>query len=433
MVQIVSKVASESWGVLGEMAPYLLFGFLMAGILSICISPEFIERHLGGRGFGPVVKAALFGVPLPLCSCGVIPVAASFRRHGASRAAATSFLLSTPQTGMDSIAITYALLGTAFAVYRPIIALATGLLGGLLVMLFAQSNGLGDHAAEPPAECHESCCSPEGSRRNIVWRALEYGFVTLPRDVGLPLLGGVVIAGAITAFLPSDQWKPYLGGGILSILLMMALGIPIYVCASASVPIAAGLIHAGASPGAVLAFLIAGPASNAATITTIWKLLGRRTVLLYLLTIVLSAVAAGLLLDWLLPTLQVKVPDLSEESHAAMHGSWVSAFWALLLLAVLAYSYLAAYLPKRKKAAEVSEGHAHQSGGPSQQLVLAVDGMTCSHCVATVSGALRKCHGVASVEVDLGKGTAVVRGEHLRAEQLAAAVVDAGYATKTIL
>ena len=137
-------MALESWGVLGEMAPYLLFGFLMAGILSICISPEFIERHLGGRGFGPVVKAALFGVPLPLCSCGVIPVAASFRRHGASRAAATSFLLSTPQTGVDSIAITYALLGTAFAVYRPIIALATGLLGGLLVMLFAQSNGHGN-------------------------------------------------------------------------------------------------------------------------------------------------------------------------------------------------------------------------------------------------------------------------------------------------
>ena len=164
MTEILVDIAWESWAVLGEMAPYLLFGFLMAGMLSVCISPEFIERHLGGRGFGPVLKAALLGVPLPLCSCGVIPVAASFRRHGASRAATTSFLLSTPQTGVDSIAVTYALLGAAFAVYRPIVALATGLLGGLLVMLFARSNRNGDAAEDKPPECHESCCSEEGTK-----------------------------------------------------------------------------------------------------------------------------------------------------------------------------------------------------------------------------------------------------------------------------
>jgi hypothetical protein len=414
------------------MAPYLLFGFLMAGILSICISPEFIERHLGGRGFGPVVKAALFGVPLPLCSCGVIPVAASFRRHGASRAAATSFLLSTPQTGVDSIAITYALLGTAFAVYRPIIALATGLLGGLLVMLFTRANGRNGTVEEPSPECHESCCSPEGSKRNVVCRALEYGFVTLPRDIGLPLLGGVVIAGAITAFLPADQWKPYLGGGVLSILLMMALGIPIYVCASASVPIAAGLIHAGASPGAVLAFLIAGPASNAATITTVWKLLGRRTVFLYLLTIVVSAVGAGLLLDWLLPTLQVRVPDLSEKCHEAMKSGWVSASWAILLLAVLAYSYKATFLRKKKGTEEAIAGHFHEAETSPQRLVLAIDGLTCSHCVAAVTSALQAQQGVASVEVDLATGRAVVLGEHLHFQQLAAAVAEAGYAAKIV-
>jgi uncharacterized protein len=429
MFGIIVRIALESWAVLGEMAPYLLFGFLMAGILSICISPEFIERHLGGRGFGPIVKAALFGVPLPLCSCGVIPVAASFRRHGASRAATTSFLLSTPQTGVDSIAITYALLGTAFAVYRPIIALATGLLGGLLVMLFARSNRNGDVAEQPP-ECRESCCAEEGSKQNIVWRALQYGFVTLPRDIGLPLLAGVVIAGAITAFLPENEWKPYLGAGVLSILLMMALGIPIYVCASASVPIAAGLIHAGASPGAVLAFLIAGPASNAATITTVWKLLGRRTVLLYLLTIAVSAVGAGLLLDWLLPTMQIKVPDLNETCHDAMKGGWVSAFWAILLLAVLGFSYAAKFLPQEKQAMK----HEHGDGTLPQgeRLELAIDGITCNHCAATVSAALRNCHGVASVHVDLAAGQAAIAGEHLHSDEIVAAVTQAGYAAKII-
>ncbi len=432
MLDIIVRVALESWAVLGEMAPYLLFGFLMAGVLSICISPEFIERHLGGRGFGPVVKAALFGVPLPLCSCGVIPVAASFRRHGASRAATTSFLLSTPQTGVDSIAITYALLGTAFAVYRPIIALATGLLGGLLVMLFARSNRNGDAAEEPPPECHESCCSEDGAKRHIAWRALQYGFVTLPRDIGLPLLGGVVIAGAITAFLPANEWKPYLGGGVLSILLMMALGIPIYVCASASVPIAAGLIHAGASPGAVLAFLIAGPASNAATITTVWKLLGRRTIFLYLLTIAVSAVGAGLLLDWLLPTMQIKVPDLGEQCHDAMKGGWVSASWAVLLLAVLAYSFAATYSQEERRTEEVADQHSHESG-TEQRLELAIDGMTCSHCVAAVTRALKECRGVASVQVDLAKGRASVGGDDLKSHELVAAVKSVGYSARSVV
>jgi hypothetical protein len=336
-MEIAVDIVHESWLVLGQMSPYLLFGFLAAGVLSVCISPEFVERHLGGRGFGPVLRAALLGVPLPLCSCGVIPVGASLRRHGASRAATASFLLSTPQTGVDSIAITYALLGTVFAVFRPVAALATGLLGGLLVMLFAQPNCEDGADGSKPPECTESCCAGKGSR-NLLWRALEYGFVTLPRDIGVPLLVGVVIAGAITALTPQpDELKPYLNQGVLSIVLAMALGVPIYVCASASVPIAAGLIHLGASPGAALAFLIAGPATNAATITTIWKLLGGRTALLYLLTIALNAVGGGLLLDWLMPTMHV-VP-LAAHAHEGMASAWPSAFWAGLLLAVLAYSY----------------------------------------------------------------------------------------------
>lgn len=172
----------------------------------------------------------------------------------------------------------------------------------------------------------------------MVRRALEYGFVALPRDIGLALLVGVVIAGAITAITPPNQWQPYLGGGVLAMVLMMALGIPIYVCASASVPIAAGLIHLGASPGAALAFLIAGPATNAATIATVWKLLGGRTALLYLLTIAISAVAGGLTLDWLMPTFHAVTPPTAHV-HEAMGFDWLSTFWAILLLAIVAFSY----------------------------------------------------------------------------------------------
>ena len=192
---------------------------------------------------------------------------------------------------------------------------------------------------------------------------------------------------------------------------MMALGIPIYVCASASVPIAAGLIHAGASPGAVLAFLIAGPASNAATITTVWKLLGRRTVFLYLLTIAVSAVGAGLLLDWLLPAMQIKVPDLSEtvpRRHDAADG--FRPLGRFCCWRCWPISYAATYFQKRKGTEEVVEGHSHESetssrrlppspSSSSQRMELAIDGMTCSHCVATVTRALKECHGV-----DVGPG-----------------------------
>ena len=219
----------------------------MAGILSVCFSPQWIERHLGRRGFGPVVKASLLGVPMPLCSCGVIPVATSMRRHGASRAATTSFLLSTPQTGADNIAIIYGLLGPIFAVFSPIAAFATGLLGGGLVRLFGEHNGGEQSNEEKNHACTEACCTDKESK-NILWRSLNYGFVVLPRDIGLALLIGVLIAGTIAAVVDVNFWQTYFGRGIVSILITMAVGVPIYVCSSASVPIAAGLIHMGALP-----------------------------------------------------------------------------------------------------------------------------------------------------------------------------------------
>ncbi len=201
MPELFSAFVWQCWLVILEMAPYLLFGFALAGLMSIWISPEWTERHLGGKGLGPVVKATLLGIPLPLCSCSVIPVVASMRRHGASRAAATAFLLSTPQTGVDSIAVTYALLGPVFAVFRPIAALITGVLGGALVLLFGRADSA---EADLPPPCTDPCCS--GDRTAPAWlRAAKYGFVTLPRDLAWPLLIGVAIAGAIAAVWPSDN------------------------------------------------------------------------------------------------------------------------------------------------------------------------------------------------------------------------------------
>ena len=327
----------QCWLVVLEMAPYLLFGFALAGLMSIWISPEWTERHLGSKGLGPVVKATLLGIPLPLCSCSVIPVVASMRRHGASRAAATSFLLSTPQTGVDSIAVTYALLGPIFAIFRPIAALVTGVMGGVFVVLFGRANSAED---DVHPSCTDACCS--GDRAGPAWlRAAKYGFVTLPRDLAWPLLAGVAIAGAIGAALPGYNLREHLGSELLSILVLMAAGIPLYICATASVPIAAGLIHLGASPGAALAFLIVGAATNPAAVTTVWKVLGRRTTVIYLLTVGLSALVCGLVLNvlqsWLvhwLPKMDAYTPAVCAAHMPEQFGFW-SNLWAVALMAVL--------------------------------------------------------------------------------------------------
>lgn len=429
MIDMVENIVIESWQVLGQMAPYLLFGFLIAGVLSVCVSPEWVERHLGGGGAGPVLKASLFGVPLPLCSCGVIPVSASFHRHGASRAATTSFLLSTPQTGVDSILVTYSLLGPVFAVFRPLAALLTGFIGGGLVQFFDKPSQSDVANKTAPAVCHEACCAGKGER-SALSRILSYGFITLPRDIGAALLIGILIAGLISAIVPPDYLTAYIGGGILSILLMMAAGVPVYVCATASVPIAAGFMYMGASPGAALAFLIAGPATNAATFTTIVKVLGRRTAILYLVTVAFSAFTWGLILDWLAPFAETFLPQLGSHTHVHLENSLLSHIWAITLLAVLVFSYISMSFMKKEKTME--EGKDKDTSSHKHRLELQVTGMTCSHCVESVRRALAESPGVHSVDVDLKSARVVVTGENFDGGQLAAAVSELGYTARVV-
>ena len=427
MFETLNRIVWDCWLVLGQMSPYLLFGFLVAGILSVCISPRYVERHLGGSGLGAVFKAALFGVPLPLCSCGVIPVSASLRRHGASRAATTSFLLSTPQTGVDSIAITYALLGPVFAIYRPIAALLTGFIGGTLVRFWGEPETKPDAAGLNNKNAQYE--TAEDRRSNVVVRILRYGFQTLPRDIATALLIGVVIAGAMSALIPPDQLKPYVGGGVVAILLLMAAGIPIYVCATASVPLAAAFIHLGASPGAALAFLITGPATNAATFTTIWKVLGKRTALVYLGTIASAAVLAGLGLDWFFPAALSGSLDHTGHHHAAAGSSAFEHGAAVVLLAVLAWSYFAAARARAKAAPDGADGAAAETSG---RQLLTVNGMRCSHCAESVRRALSEIAGVREVDIRLADGQVTVTGSGLDRAVLAQAVVGLGYSVRDL-
>jgi len=291
MAELFELFIKGFWNNFAEMSPYLLFGFFVAGVLSVCISAQLVERHLGGRGIWPLLKASALGVPLPLCSCGVIPVSMSLRKHGASKGATIAFLLSTPQTGVDSILVTLSLLGPVFAIFRPVAALITGMIGGGLVQLTGP-----EPADTIQPECTDACCNEKEQKSKII-RVLKYGFITLPADIGKAMFIGLIIAAAISAVVPDDFFAPFLGGGILAMVIMMALGIPVYVCATASVPVAAALIAKGVSPGAAMVFLMTGPATNAAAFMTIWSVLGKRTAITYIITVAGCAVAAGLILD----------------------------------------------------------------------------------------------------------------------------------------
>ncbi len=412
------------WEVTAEMSAFLLLGFLVAGLLSVFIDPQWLERHLGGRGLGPVLRASLFGVPLPLCSCGVIPVAASLRSHGASKAATTAFLLSTPQTGVDSIMITFTMLGPLFAVFRPIMALLTGLLGGALVQGFDEQNDQKMPAFPMASASHDHQAEKVQGFFPRLKAAWDYGSVTLPGDIGRALLIGVVIAGILSALIPENFLAQYLGRGSLSIALMMIVGIPLYVCATASVPLAVGFIMIGASPGAALAFLIAGPATNAATITTIGRVLGRKTTVIYLLTVAISAFGGGLLLDGLMSWAQTAMPELSPQIHQHGHLGWFDHLSGVVLVLIMARAWVLAH--RRGSCCDDEDGACseHVKGDTVE---LEISGMNCSHCSGSVERALKEFPGVEKVQVFLDEGRAVVEGSHLNAKSLLAAVTALGF------
>jgi hypothetical protein len=331
MYEYIKILIVKFWSTMMEMSPYLLFGFLVAGILSVFISARTVERHLGSRGFWAVLKGSLFGVPMPLCSCGVIPVSMSLYKHGASRGATISFLISTPQTGLDNIFIIYSLLGPVFAIFSPIVAMLSGLFGGSLVSIFDRQ------PTQPNQPCTDDCCN-ETKKENRILKALRYAFLILPSDIARAMLIGLVIAAIISASVPDDFFSTYLaaGGGILAMIVMMAVGIPMYVCSAASVPIAAVLIEKGLNPGAAMVFLMTGPATNAAGFTTIWGALGKKTAILYLVSVILSAFTAGFVLDMIFRGL----PKEAVHIHGAMLPAWFGNLCAIILLAVLGWAIL---------------------------------------------------------------------------------------------
>ncbi len=395
---------------LNEMSPYILLGFLIAGIMHAFIPQRTFARHLSGTGLPAVFKAAMIGVPLPLCSCGVLPTAVAMRRNGASRAASTSFLISTPQTGVDSIAATWSLLGPAFAVVRPVAALVTALFGGMVV-------GRSENEPQPASVTTGGECSLEARRGffSKAKEALQYGFIDLVGGIGRWLVSGLIVAAVITVYVPDDFFAVLGSTPILSMLVALLIAVPMYVCATGSIPIALSLIMKGLSPGTAFVLLMAGPAANFASFTLISKEMGRKSAALYLFSIVAGAMFFGLLIDYVLP-LSWFMPSM--EHAAACHGGaydfgLFSTICSAILVTLLVVTLVKRYLPKHKITNDMTKEYI-------------VKGMNCPHCQAAVTKSIASVKGVEKVDVSLSSGVATVEGEHDPAE-LKAAVEAAGF------
>ncbi len=300
----------ELLSILNEMSPYLVLGFLISGLLHVYVPKSLYARFLQKKGVGSVVRAALLGVPLPLCSCGVIPTAVSLKKEGASDGATVAFLVGTPQTGIDSILATYSLLGLPFAIIRPIAAFVVAIMGGSLVDLLGKKTpkkrALGKLHYAPQGSEQNGCacgCShshPHKTEKSLK-AALRYGYVDMMQDFGKWLVIGLLVAAAITAFIPESLFSVLKDHYLLNILLILLISAPMYVCATGSIPIALSLILKGVSPGAAFVLLMAGPATNVASLIILKREIGVQKSLIYLISIIVGAIVCAFVIDFALP------------------------------------------------------------------------------------------------------------------------------------
>jgi len=355
---IMNGILRETWGILNESAPWVLLGFLIAAILKAFLPDSLVKKHLGGNGSGwAVVKAALLGIPIPLCSCGVVPAAMGLREQGASRGATTSFLISTPETGVDSIAISWALLDPIMTVFRPLAAFVTAMVAGWFENIFDGKNPdvatTENSASDGGCGCHDGC-TVEGTDSEVkpgirerIQASLKFAFVELLGDIGLWLLVGIILAGVVAYAVPEEFLSGWLGGGLVSYLIMLVAGIPIYICATSSTPLAAALILKGLSPGAALVFLIAGPATNMATMTVVYKFMGRRSLMIYLISISACAVGFGWFLDYIYNAFNISmIPAIGNGDCECI--TWFSVVTSVVLLGLIVWSVAHSFLAKRK-------------------------------------------------------------------------------------
>ena len=352
------------------MAPYILFGLLFAGVLHETVPESLVTKHLGKESIASVIKSTIFGIPLPVCSCGVIPLATSIKKSGASKGATLSFLISTPITGVDSILATYGMFGWIFTLYRVITSMVIATIAGILTNIFDKeeveekpkvsfsaintNTAIGFTASPhrpftPSPKEEESCCASgscesEEKQSFSMTKAVRYAFVTLLGDIAKPLFWGLIIGALITVAIPQNLSDILVEYSWLSYIIVIAIAVPMYVCATASLPIAAGLMLSGVSAGAAFVFLSAGPATNTVTIGVVKKMLGTKSLYIYLGSIVVGSVLFGLGLDYVF-----SISDINPQSlvHMDEEAGLIAIVSSVVLWGFVGYFILKPYFTKK--------------------------------------------------------------------------------------
>ena len=422
--------AENAWNVTLALAFWLLVGLLVAGLLHVFVPNDFIERHLGRkRGVLGVLNAVFLGVPMPLCSCGVIPAALGIKKQGAGDGAAMGFLISTPQTGIDSIMVSASMLGFPFALFKLASAFVLGVVGGIWAGLVGRKseNTKPSPAPLPSGEGEAPETGAEGARRPLglvrAFREIfEFAVDDLLAMIWKWLVAGILVSAAISTWLPEGFFKDHLAGGgaITAMLITLAISLPMYVCATASVPIAAALVYSGMPPGAALVFLMAGPASNIATLGAVYKTFGLKKLMIYLSTITIGSMLGGYFFD------SVVAPGtaLTALETLGTPGWWQIA--AAVLLALL----IARFAAREGTALLKRLAGAATSSKEAETLTIKVSGLTCEGCAAKLRRELENIDGVNRAEVVFSTGDATITGYDLDAGKLRMAVEKAGYKAK---
>lgn len=390
-----------------EMAPYLLLGFLVAGVLHEFVPEDVFRRFIGKENFRSVLWATLIGIPLPLCSCGVIPTGVSLRKNGASRGATVAFMVATPQVGVDSIIATYSLMGLPFAICRPLVALCTALAGGAVTAHFGKD--------EIEVQVKPTCSKVRKPFGQRLLDMLRYAFIEMIQNIGKWLVIGLAIGALITVFIPDQFFASLHLPSIVTMLIVLLVAVPMYTCSMGSIPIAAALVAKGLSAGTALVLLVAGPAASIASFMVIGKALGRRQLGFYSGTIILGSLLGGLIIDTLPIDFAAHVsPHLIHGCHG---GNAAPTLFQILCTALFTLFFIIAFTMKLfHKESTLQEGQA----------LYHVDGMHCTHCQASVEKAVSAVEGVEKVEVNLKKGTLIVTGNATPAA-IEQAVTNAGF------
>ncbi len=383
------KYIEEFWKLTLEMAPWLLLGLLIAGVLKSYFPAKKINKYLGKDNVSSVLKAAFIGVSMPLCSCGVLPTGISLYKGGASAGATNAFLISTPQTGIDSILATNALMGWPLAIIRPLIAFITGIFGGILTNIFNAKNA--DKREGKEITTADKCCNScesHHSKENKLKTALHFAFVEMIKDIGKWLVIGLALASFISVSLPDTFFEKYIGSGFMEMVVIIIVSIPLYVCATSSIPIASSLIFKGLSPGAAIVFLMAGSATNIAALTVIKKTIGTTFMWLYLLSIILGALFFGFLINSIFPQ------DFFNQyiSTSIVHHNYTDIIYitsGIILLSLIFYAlFLDHYFNKKITKIPATK-------------IIKVERITCNHCKNDLEERISSIKGVTKAIVHL--------------------------------